>query len=220
EFTLLSHQGKAQAKVVHVSGGEVKNVTGIEMIGDDIALIKSETIRNHDAESAEIIKEKLKIDVWKFVEKKNPDYKKDVIKHQTLVSLLIEFTEKREEELKANFDYYIEGKDLEIKTLGERCNQLLKDKGDLIDKCKSLEEENNKLLDVISNYEVKVADLDQQIEREKNLNQVLSDHNEQLRELIEKMKADVKQGQSYWNSGEMQYGLYQRLLDKWEIKEK
>ena len=220
EFTLLSHQGKAQAKVVHVSGGEVKNVTGIEMIGDDIALIKSETIRNQDAESAEIINEKLKIDVWKFVEKKNPDYKKDVIKHQTLVSLLIEFTEKREEELKANFDYYIEGKDLEIKTLGERCNQLLKDKGDLIDKCKSLEEENNKLLDVISNYEVKVADLDQQIEREKNLNQVLSDHNEQLRELIEKMKADVKQGQSYWNSGEMQYGLYQRLLDKWEIKEK
>ena len=98
EFTLLSHQGKAQAKVVHVSGGEVKNVTGIEMIGDDIALIKSETIRNQDAESAEIINEKLKIDVWKFVEKKNPDYKKDVIKHQTLVSLLIEFTEKREEE--------------------------------------------------------------------------------------------------------------------------
>lgn len=36
---------------------------------------------------------------------------------------------------------------------------------------------------------------------------------------IEKMKADVKQEQSYWNSGEMQYNLYQRLLDKWEIKE-
>ena len=35
-----------------------------------------------------------------------------------------------------------------------------------------------------------------------------------LKEQIEKMKADVKQGQSYWNSGEMQYDLYQRLLDK------
>lgn len=40
-----------------------------------------------------------------------------------------------------------------------------------------------------------------------------------LSDQIEKMKADVKQGQSYWNSGEMQYDLYQRLLDKWEIKE-
>lgn len=36
-------------------------------------------------------------------------------------------------DLKANFDYVLEGKDLEIKTLGERCNQLLKDKGDLTD---------------------------------------------------------------------------------------
>ena len=33
---------------------------------------------------------------------------------------------------------------------------------------------------------------------------------------IEKMKSDVRQGQSYWNSGEMQYDIYQRLLDKWE----
>ena len=191
EFTLLSHQGKAQAKVVHVSGGEVKNVTGIEMIGDDIALIKSETIRNQDAESAEIINEKLKIDVWKFVEKKNPDYKKDVIKHQTLVSLLIEFTEKREEELKANFDYFIEGKDLEIKMLGERCNQLLKDKGDLTDRLEELQEQNSEMFNTIALQE----------------------------QQIEKMKADVKQEQSYWNSGEMQYGLFQRLLDKWEIKE-
>lgn len=41
---------------------------------------------------------------------------------------------------------------------------------------------------------------------------------EELEQQIEKMKADVKQGQSYWNSGEMQYDLYQRLLDKWEIE--
>lgn len=40
----------------------------------------------------------------------------------------------------------------------------------------------------------------------------------ELEQQIEKMKCDVKQEQSYWNSSEMQYGLFQRLLDKWEIK--
>lgn len=177
EFTLLSHQGQAQAKVMHVSGGEVKNVTGIEMIGDDIALIKSETIRNQDAESAKIINEKLKIDVWKFVEKKNPDYKKDVIKHQTLVSLLIEFASKREEALKADFDYFIEGKDVEImelkedlrnkkiaiqnkkaeiKLLGDRCNQLLKDKGDLTDRLEELQEQNSEMFNTIALQEQQI----------------------------------------------------------------
>jgi len=39
--------------------------------------------------------------------------------------------------------------------------------------------------------------------------------NAELREQIEKMKFDVKKEQSYWNSGEMQYTLLQRLLDKW-----
>ena len=64
-------------------------------------------------------------------------------------------------DLKANFDYVLEGKDLElkekdrqlnnwylewqkqekeIKQLGERCNQLLKDKGNLTDKCRELEQ--------------------------------------------------------------------------------
>ena len=46
---------------------------------------------------------------------------------------------------------------------------------------------------------------------------------EQIAELeaqIEKMKTDVKQGQSYWNSCDMQYDLYQRLLDKWEVEQK
>lgn len=42
---------------------------------------------------------------------------------------------------------------------------------------------------------------------------------EELEQQIEQMKCDVKQEQSHWNSGEMQYDLYQRLLDKWEIKE-
>ena len=42
-------------------------------------------------------------------------------------------------DIKANCDYVLEGKDLEIKQLGERCNQLLKDKGDLTGKNKQLE---------------------------------------------------------------------------------
>ena len=41
----------------------------------------------------------------------------------------------------------------------------------------------------------------------------------ELEEQIEKMKCDVKQEQSYWNTCEMQYDLYQRLLDNWELKE-
>lgn len=94
-------------------------------------------------------------------------------------------------DIKANFDYVLEGKELEIKTLGERCNQLLKDKGDLTDA-------NSRLLSQVAVTTKRVIELEQQ---------------------VEKMKADVKQEQSYWNSGEMQYRLFQRLLDKWEIKE-
>ena len=79
----------------------------------------------------------------------------------------------------------------ENRLLGERCNQLLKDKGDLTDF-------NSRLLSQVAATTKMVIELEQQ---------------------IEKMKADVKQEQSYWNSGEMQYRLFQRLLDKWEIKE-
>ena len=75
--------------------------------------------------------------------------------------------------------------------LGERCNQLLKDKGDLTDRLDQLQEQNSQMFNTIALQE----------------------------QQIEKMKADVKQEQSYWNSGEMQYGLFQRLLDKWETKE-
>ena len=163
EFTLLSHQGQAQAKVMFVSGCEVKEVAGVEMLGDDVALIKSEKVPKQEKTAVENKnlkdKEKLVQDVADFVEEKNPDYKKDVIKHQTLRSLLIEFASKREEVLKADFDYFIEGKDVEImelkedlrnkkiaiqnkkteiKLLGDRCNQLLKDKGDLTDRIKKM----------------------------------------------------------------------------------
>ena len=74
--------------------------------------------------------------------------------------------------------------------LGERCNQLLKDKGDLTDRLDQLQEQNSHMFNTIALQE----------------------------QQIEKMKADVKKEQSYWNSGEMQYRLLQRLLDKWELK--
>ena len=41
----------------------------------------------------------------------------------------------------------------------------------------------------------------------------------ELEAQIEKMKADIKQEQSYWNDCEMQFHLLQSLLDKWEVKE-
>lgn len=44
------------------------------------------------------------------------------------------------------------------------------------------------LIDVLEPREKRIAELEARLEREKNLNQCLSDHNEQLRELIEKMK--------------------------------
>lgn len=42
ELTMLCHNGYAQADVKFVSGTLIKNVAGIEMIGDDTALISSE----------------------------------------------------------------------------------------------------------------------------------------------------------------------------------
>ena len=69
-------------------------------------------------------------------------------------------TKKQLEEIKANADYQIEGRDLEIKTLGERCNQLLKDKGNLTDE---LDERTKDLL----NANHKIGQLEQQIEKMK-----------------------------------------------------
>ena len=41
ELTILCHNGYAQAEVRHVTGYEVKSITGVEMIGDEIAVITS-----------------------------------------------------------------------------------------------------------------------------------------------------------------------------------
>jgi len=90
----------------------------------------------------------------------------------------------------------------ENRLLGERCNQLLKDKGYLTDR--------------IDNQTVAYETLKLHDQEEIGM---LNSKVEELEQQIKKMKRDVKQEQSYWNSCEMQYDLYQRLLDKWEIKE-
>ena len=104
-------------------------------------------------------------------------------------------------DIKANCNLAIEGRDIKIKELEETINKLREQfalRYSLEDKIEKLEKENKTLEGCL------LAE---------------QEHTQMLEQQIEKMKADVKQGQSYWNSGEMQYDLYQRLLDKWEIKE-
>lgn len=126
-------------------------------------------------------------------------------------NLLVEYAELENKiaDIKANCDLAIEGRDVKIKELEEENKRLLKENSELsariervITENAELKEENNKLLDVINNQDVKIADLEKQIERENNLNQVLSDHDEQLRELIEKMKCceNCKYGYCGWSS--------------------
>ncbi len=52
ELTILCHAGYAQAQVRHVTGYEVKAITGVEMVGDEIALITSreKNIKEHSNE--------------------------------------------------------------------------------------------------------------------------------------------------------------------------
>lgn len=121
------------------------------------------------------------------------------------VRRITEFYEEKIADLKANFDYILEGKENEyreerkklcddfenmkagleskIATLGKRCNQLLKDKGNLVDELQELKET---LAQTIENDEVnyetlklhdqeeigmlnsKIAGLKQQIEKKKS----------------------------------------------------
>lgn len=46
--------------------------------------------------------------------------------------------------------------------------------------------------------------------------EIANEATKELKEQIEKMKSDVKQEQSYWNSGEMQFCILQDLLEKWK----
>ena len=74
------------------------------------------------------------------------------------------------EEVKADCDFALEGKDVEIAELEQKLEQTEKDLADYqfnYPKIKELEQENNKLLDVINNQDVKIADLEKQIEKMK-----------------------------------------------------
>lgn len=41
KLTVLCHEGHAQAQVRHVTGFEVKAITDVEMVGNEVALITS-----------------------------------------------------------------------------------------------------------------------------------------------------------------------------------
>lgn len=106
-------------------------------------------------------------------------------------------------DLKANFDYVLEGKDLEIKQLGERCNQLLKDKGDLTDKLAQTienDEEDYETLKLHDEEEIgmlksRVEELEQELtvqkdllQEETNLHLHAEDYIKSLEQQVEKMK--------------------------------
>ena len=65
-----------------------------------------------------------------------------------------------------------------------------------------------------------IAELEAQLEREQNLNQCLSDHNEQLRELIEKMKCcgNCAKNGHICVAEEMQGKLCGKNKVKWELR--
>ena len=123
-------------------------------------------------------------------------------------------------DIKANCDYVLEGKDLEIKQLGERCNQLLKDKGDLTGKNKQLE------LIILGNQE--------ELENQAVAYETLKLHDQEeigmlnsriaeLKQQIEKMKCCYNC--SKWYDGECEESPKSKTFfcadfkcDKWEIE--
>ena len=93
-------------------------------------------------------KEDLEREAYNFTQDKMAHYSAD---QNEVIEMLTEFAEKVQEknteEVKADCDFVLEGKDVEIK---------------------ELKQENNRLLDVINNQDVKLADLEQQIEKLKH----------------------------------------------------
>jgi len=73
-------------------------------------------------------------------------------------------------DLKANFDYVLEGKDLELKEKDRQLNNWYLEWQKQEKRITELEQESNKLLDVINNQDIKIADLEQKLEQtEKDL---------------------------------------------------
>ena len=92
------------------------------------------------------------------------------------------------EEKLANADYQLEGRDLEIKELEEKINGVEFINKQLNEQLIQKSDTNHQLIEQIAELNERCSELKAQLEREKNLNQCMSDHNEQLRELIEKIK--------------------------------
>ena len=131
-------------------------------------------------------------------------------------------------DIKANCDLAIEGRDIKIKELEleltvekdqhqEEINLHLHAK----EYIKSLEEENNKLLDVINNQDVKIADLEQDLKHKKIAIQTRNKRIADLEKKIEKMKCC---GNCRYNS-DMEEGIvYQECIDcdgkcNWKLEE-
>jgi len=73
-------------------------------------------------------------------------------------------------DLKANFDYVLEGKYLELKEKDRQLNNWYLEWQKQEKRITELEQENNKLLDVINNQDIKIVDLEQKLEQtEKDL---------------------------------------------------
>lgn len=100
----------------------------------------------------------------------------------TVEEMLIEFAEPREKRiatLERNVAYYAErakhaeldGRDyvLKNKSLGERCLQLQKDKGNLADRVKELEEKLANADYQLEGRDLEIKELEIQLEQEKNL---------------------------------------------------
>jgi chromosome segregation ATPase len=127
-------------------------------------------------------------------------------------------------DLKANFDYVLEGwerkveklqndlsnkrisiknKKAEIKLLGERCNQLLKDKGELTDKIADIKA-NCDL--AIEGRDIKIMELKQQIEKMKLCQNCKSEDNDYMEKPCcdcSRCLGDIKR---------------KGTTDKWEVK--
>lgn len=116
--------------------------------------------------------DKMKIKADKFVNDKK--LKLNYIKPKDLKLLLAEFCEEQIAELKAECDLAIEGRDVKIKELETRCNELFLQTCEQAEKIKELEEDNKALQ---TSYNI-LKDNDEKIIKE-------------MGEQIEKMKCCV-----------------------------
>lgn len=70
------------------------------------------------------------------------------------------------EEVKADCDFALEGKDVEIKELKDKLNNWVKCAELRLANWQKYETENNRLLDVINNQDIKIADLEKKVEEQ------------------------------------------------------